>query len=345
MRVGEMQNRGATLAVRLRSCEQALRCAAAAVAVACMLGVVACGSPQAGIVRVGAYPTTEEPSREQVMLAPVLGAGEGGWCVTTTRGAAACPSAGAAVFRGPIVVEMWGGHGGAFGSEGSSVSLAGVREGIVLTTSDVAAVSFEGGAPIPTHPGPALPKGLRGAVLDLRDSSQGTVPPRLPRARFVALNSKGKAIAESSAHGPPLQFRVPSRRWGRSEHPQIGVCTVEARKIAGLVSEGGAVMTAIRPHVDVRGREFVDCLQSNYMLERWPIEVDVLVDAMHPGSTPATLPALQSLAGHPAVYEGPGPESDTLARRIPGAWLLVAKGENLGQRLRVLEHLHVMIRG
>jgi hypothetical protein len=32
-----------------------------------------------------------------------------------------------------------------------------------------------------------------------------------------------------------------------------------------------------------------------------------------------------------------------IARRIPGAWLVVANGENLQQRLILLEHLHATV--
>lgn len=100
-------------------------------------------------------------------------------------------------------------------------------------------------------------------------------------------------------------------------------------------------MPAIRRHRDVRGREFVDCVRTTYLLRNWPIEADVLLDAEHPGSTPAPLLALRPLHGHAGVFAGPGEEGDTVARRIPGAWLLVAKGEGLRQRLAFLGHLHV----
>jgi hypothetical protein len=70
---------------------------------------------------------------------------------------------------------------------------------------------------------------------------------------------------------------------------------------------------------------------------------NVLLDAAHPGSTPALLPAMQPLAGHPGVFRGPGVEGETIARRIPGAWLLVAKGKGLQQRLLVLSHIHVSV--
>jgi hypothetical protein len=104
------------------------------------------------------------------------------------------------------------------------------------------------------------------------------------------------------------------------------------------------MMTAVRPHKNVRGREFVDCVQVSYLFGGWPLEVNVLLDGAHPGATPAPLPALRALVGHRGVFEGPGLEAETVARRIPGAWILVARGESLKQRLAALEHLSITLR-
>jgi hypothetical protein len=314
----------------------------------CVLAVTACAGSAGGASQTHASQVRQVPSHDEVVLVPRLGAGDGGWCITTIRAASGCPSLGLSVSRGPIIIEHWSGQSTYFGGGRRSSGEGPVREGIVLTTSEVAAVSFEGGAPIATHAESALPDRLRGAILDLRGGSGGqvgglTVPPPLPRSHFTALNAKGEPIPQLHAPAPPLGFVVPNRSWGRSATQPPGVCGVEVRGLAGLVSEGGGVMTAVRPHPDVRGREFVDCERTTYLLDKWPLEVNVLLDAAHPGSTPARLPALQPLAGHPGLFEGPGLEADTIARRIPGAWLLVAEGEGLQQRLTFLEHLRATV--
>jgi hypothetical protein len=310
--------------------------------VASLLAATGCG----GLAAVGSQTGArghQEASRESVILAPNLGAGEGGWCVTTARGAGACPSAGMPVLRGPIIVEVWGGQGSSFGS-GRAMPVASIGEGMVLTSSDVAAVSFAGGTPIPTHAESSLPDHLRGAILNIRSASSGGVPIAVTSARFIALNADGQPMPETRSPGPRLQFHFPSQRLGHSADSETGVCSVDATGISGSVFEGGAVMTALKPHTDVRGKEFVDCLQASYRVEGWPLEVDVLLDAAHPGSTPATLPVAQPLAGHHGVFVGPGLEAESLARRVSGGWLLVSKGKDLGQRLAVLEHLYVSIR-
>lgn len=313
---------------------------AVTVAVVCPLAAAACGESARGASQTNTPQGTQVVSHEEVVLLPRLGAGEGGWCLTTIS-AVGCPTLHLPVFQGPIVIENWSGQG--------SSSQTPVREAVILTTSQVAAVSLEGRAPIATRAESVLPNHLRVAVVELRGGSGGrvlgiTAPPALPRSHFTALDSKGEAIPQRRTPGPPLEFEVPSRSWGQSASAPPGVCGIEAKGLAGLVSEGGSVMTTVRPHPDIRGREFVDCLRASYLLDNWPLEADVLLDAGHPGSTPPPLTAMRPLAGHPEIFQGPGVEGETIARRIPGAWLLVAKGKDLGQRLIFLEHLRVRIR-
>ena len=121
------------------------------------------------------------------------------------------------------------------------------------------------------------------------------------------------------------------------------VCRLEKEGLPGLVFEGGGLMSEIRPHRDIRGREFVGCVHANYLLDNWPLKADVLLDAEHPGSTPAGLPLMRRLAGRPGISQGPGAVGELVARRIPGAWILVWEGEGEDQRLRVPEHLRVKV--
>lgn len=80
-------------------------------------------------------------------------------------------------FQGPIVIENW--------KSESSSSEGAVREAVVLTTNEVAAISLEGRTPIPTHAESFLPDELRTAVVELRGGSDGNVlgvaaPPLCP---------------------------------------------------------------------------------------------------------------------------------------------------------------------
>jgi hypothetical protein len=314
------------------------------------LAAVACAG-FGGEARTGATRNRLVASHEEVVLLPSTGAGEGGWCMTTNAGGG-CPTFHLPVFQGPIVVESWSGREIYIMHDKAPLSEA-VREATLLTTSEVVAVSLEGGAPIATQAESALPGNLRGVVVERRGESNGRVrglfgtrmpaPLPFPRSRFIALNAKGEPIPQTRAPGPPLEFHVARQSWGPSRRAPRGVCGLVVRSLAGLVFKGGAVMTAVRPHLDVRGREFVDCVSASYLLNNWPLTADVLLDAAHPGVTPAPLPDMRPLAGHPMIFQAPGVEGETVARRLPGAWLVVAKGKGLPQRLTLLEHLRAMI--
>jgi hypothetical protein len=292
--------------------------------------------------------TMQRAGGGEVALMPImLGAGEGGWCLTTVAASGSgCPTYALAAregpFLGPIIVEDWTGASNSQGSHSSSADV-GVDEALVLTTSEVTAVALAGGVPIATHADPALPPGFRGADLELlgrgAESSLGiSAPPRLPRPQLAPIGANGKASTQHSTPGAPLDFEWPARSWGRGP-AATGVCGLEAKGLAGLTSGGGSVIPAVRPHADVRGREFVDCEHVTYQLNHWPIEANVLLDAARPGTAPAPLPAMHRLVRHPGISVTPGPGGELLARRASAAWLVVAGGRSLEQRVALLEHL------
>jgi hypothetical protein len=310
---------------------------ALAAVLVCLICVAACAGTVTAGSRRGVTPVVQKVSHEEVALKPSLEAGAGGWCVSTPNDGP-CPSLLRPVYKGPVVLELWNGRGS-----------PPVREGIVLTTSEATAVSFEGGASIPTRPEPGLPDGLRAAVLELRGGATRqvfgeTVPPPSPRAHFVALNAKGERLASSGVAAAPLAFQVSTRSWSHGESPARGICALEAQKLPGLAEKGGGVIRAVVRHANVRGREFVDCLRTRYVFQGWPLEANVLLDAANPGSEPGSLSYLRRLTGHPDVFVEPGHEGDSVARRVNHAWILVSGGKDLQQRLSVLEHLRITLR-
>lgn len=218
---------------------------------------------------------------------------------------------------------------------------------IALVRAPVVAVSFKGYKQIATHANTMLPDHLRGAIIELRDGSMSgplLKPPRFPRGSLIAWSKAGKPIAQTFTPGPPLAFEVPVRSWSNAAPARRGVCGISVSGIAGLELRSGGVVSELTPHADVLGKEFLNCAHSYYLLdEKWPLDAYVLLDAAHPGATPAPLPGMRPLTGHRGVFIGPGPESGELARRIPGAWLVISAGEGTSQRLRLLEHLHVTL--
>lgn len=266
-------------------------------------------------------------SATNVLLLPPMDGGGGGWCMTTTPGL--CSSRYSRPVRDPIIAETWFGQGP-----------PALDEGVVLTTDKVAAVLINGIGPISTRPESVLPDHLRTAVVNLRARNVFTP---ISHLRFIALNSTGSVIPSGSIH-PQLLFRAPSKMWRSPAVPPKGVCRLSTTALPSLVSVRGRVMTRFQSHRAIVGREFVSCISTEYLFKGRPIVAAVLVDASHPGSAkPAPLPAMQPLSGHAGVLGGPGIEGDTVARRIPGAWLVVAKGGNLSQRLTLLERLRAVI--
>jgi hypothetical protein len=292
---------------------------------------------------------TEVQTREAVAMLPPATAGDGGWCLRPVTGVG-CPTFGARLRPGPIILENW-----------TSISASGEPSavtGLVVTTSVVAAVSVEGGPPVDTHAQAGLVTGLRAVVIEFRGHSrslQGTGPPSIPAGRVVALSASGQTLPANTGSGAPLEFEFPSREFtGAHEGP--GICSL---KVSGMNvhPEGGRVLTAVDPHRDVLGREFINCVNVNYRvghasgLVSASLDASVLVDASHVGSTPGPLLDVRRLVGEPGVYEAPGIAGPLFARRVPGGWLTVGTPEravlgddvSMAQRVRLLEHLHARI--
>jgi hypothetical protein len=319
-----------------------LRGTAALAVAACLLTAASCSrstdtSTRTGVSRdIGTQVVRHEP----VLLLPTITGGEGGWCVTLYSGV--CPTANPVrTFHDPIVAESWSGHG-----------LPEVDVGFALTTSEVAAVSIDGGRAIPTRAESVLPDDLRAAVVELRGGPYRHVPGfninvrsvPLGSLRFTPLSSRGEPIPQAAEQNAPLAFYMPGRGWSRPASPPQGVCGIRAVHLGGLVAPAGFVLIHVQLHTGLIGRPFVSCASNSYSLDGWPLVASVLLDAARPGSTPAALPGMTPLAGHTGCFQAPVAEGEATVRRIPGAWLVVAKGEDLRQRLTLLEHLRATVR-
>jgi hypothetical protein len=331
-------------------CEMALR---RSIIVTICLGTLLAGGAVALAITGGEPDASvrfrEVAIHERVVLLPSGEVGVGGWCLTTLGegGQTGCTASGPPAFRGPIVAEEAQPHILVVGRG------APARVVIVLTTSQVAEVSFEGYERISTHADALLPDHMRGAVLELRGRTDEArtgesalrVSRMLDNIKIIAWNGDGSPIAPTSVSAPALTFSVPSRNWSRGQRAPRGVCSISLDGLDEASSfQGGAVMTAVRPRRDVRGREFVNCARVEYRLAgKWFAGADVLLDAAHPGATPARLPGIRPLPGHSGVFLVAGAGGKELARRIPDAWLLVTQGGDLAQRLALLEHLRATV--
>jgi hypothetical protein len=312
---------------RRQACSVGLKRMAAGVAVAtCVLVVSSCSAspaPVAVAVRDG-----------EVLLVPQVRAGWAGWCmaVVTKQSGGCGENPGAS---GAILFESW--------SSGE-----GVTTGAGLTTGEVAAVSVDGGRPVPTRRASTIAGtfGLRSVIVEIH-SKKLEAEDNKSFPHFTPLNANGTVIHRTAGPSIRLGFNVPVREWQQPEHEPFGICELSVEKWSGVSARWGGIVPSVRrSYSGLLGHPFLSCASAEYFREEQPIEAGILLDASHPGVDPAPLPAMKAVAGHPGIFEAQGEagEGQMLGRRVPGAWLVVEEGGiTFGERLTLLEHLHARI--
>jgi hypothetical protein len=282
-----------------------------------------------------------------VLLVPELSGGWAGWSLATsyqtrTEGSGSGGPLGR-TSTGPILAE-----------ESCDESQTGIHL-YALTTSEVAAVSVNGGTPIPTTTNATLPDGLRAVAVEvLRHNGHPSIGLHCPR--MTPLDADGMPIREAGKRAARLRFanRLPgTKRWTRGvpgEHPgwnarrpAHGACELRATQLPRETSaRWGNVATVIRPEKGLVGQALLSCVDITYFyLGEYALDAAVLLNASHPGAAPPPLPGMKPLAGHPGIFEAPSSDGEMAARRIPGAWLVVEENDDIGLRVPVelLEHL------
>lgn len=273
-----------------------------------------------------------------VRLSPALDGGQYGWCVGVEEhagliGYGACGMTPMASM--PLATQL----------SGSSASAR--KEGIVvLVTPQVRAILVNGRRRVPTLTLPGLPYGLRAArvVIPLQiktypDGRRGIAS--IPRPKLTPLDARGRAIPSGFASEEPVPSR--SRPLGDSA---TGPCRLRAVGIPGLVAKWSHVAAAVRPFPgELVGRGFFSCIDTEYYLHHWPLDAAILLDAAHPGTAPAVIPGLTAVRSEHGYFNGPGDfKGELTATRIGNAWLVLAGGSGLAQRIEVLRHLTATVR-
>jgi hypothetical protein len=320
------------------------RCSVAIVVMFAMGSLGACGGSVARAGKsVGRDEVTQIVTDEYVVLVPHVLGGEGGWCMVRPRanfGPGPCEDSPGV---GPILAESWAASSGA--GSGASGSESPVAKGVAVTTSAVASVSVSGGRPIPTRPEGVLPSGVRAVSVELRGPTQpkSEIEFALTRRRFTPVNSHGLAMPQTGA-GLVLGFKAPASTWRSSEREPAGLCTIAPDAVDGLRALGGAVATRVVSADDVPGEPLLSCISVRYGGRGSSLIASVLLDARHLGRAPGVLPTAQLISGGSGVYSALGDAGAMVARRIPGAWLVVSGGDSQNQRLRLLMQLDAAIR-
>jgi hypothetical protein len=291
-------------------------------------GAVAHASARTGASRRSAAPGFG------IRLSPALDGGQYGWCVGLEE---------------PGFSGIAGGGCSATPTQSLPLSMVLTsadartrRESIVvLTTPQVAAVRLSAHRVVATTALPGLPYGLRAARIVVpftgRRSAGGRIVfPAPAEPSLTPLNSAGRPIASApvrpSAQTPALAARGP--------------CTLKAAGVPGLAAKWSHVASEIVPYRGALvGRAFFSCIDTEYYLHDWPLDAAILLDAAHPGSAPAAIPGLSPVPGRAGYVNGPGDfKGELTAIRRDDAWLVVAGGSGLSQRIDVLSHLAAIVK-
>jgi hypothetical protein len=212
---------------------------------------------------------------------------------------------------------------------------------VVMADPQVSAIQVNGHERVPTLSLTGLPYGLRAAriVFPLRITRTAHGRPTLVTPReptLVALNAQGRALSSNVGALPGGSVQLAAH----------GPCALNAGGLAGLTPEWSHIASAIVPFAGtIVGRAFFSCIDTEYDLHGWALDAAVLLDATHPGVPPAPIPGLVRVEAHPGYFNGPGDfKGELTAVRRGNAWLVVAGGRNLEQRLEVLGHLETVVR-
>ncbi len=301
------------------------------------------------------------PSEYAIDVSPYLNAGQSGWCagvITTEQRRFRGWSEGCGGTPGlPIVAESY------VAAEAHHATL-----NWAITTASVAAVRF-GGNVVRTRPDPRLPAGFRAAVeivapgrtpaprsqrevVHLHQTHGGILIVSRPRT-VEALDASGSVIhgARALYYAPPRPARGASIRprvqktvyWAPPQAPPNRPCAIHSGQLRGPQPQWGNVATRIDPVGGVPDSAFISCADTEFYWQRWPLAAAVLLNAAHPGAEPAAFPQLRPVRGHPGVFDAPGGVQGHLTgRRMNGAWLVVQGGQDLSQRLALLNELAVI---
>jgi hypothetical protein len=189
---------------------------------------------------------------------------------------------------------------------------------------------------------------MRYAALPVRSSNVTNVAP-------VAFNARGQRITTAGFEPMPKRHQFEGtyapRAWTAPSPPPAAPCELSASGLSGLSPVGGDVVARVKGYRMFETRAFQSCADTYYALDSSTLEAAVLLDAEHPGATPATLPYLTRAPGAAGVFDAPGGimrgghsgSNNLTAERLPGAWLVVTGGSGPAQQLQLLRHLHATI--
>jgi hypothetical protein len=273
-------------------------------------------------------------------ISPALEGGASGWCIREGNGGGSCATLPVQTSiperaAGSVVARYFVPIGSVAGWTGNDHE----ARITALLGSAVSSVRANG-RPTRLVVRAALPYELRLAQIDLqRPGGFGSPMPAL-----LALDARGKPLGYLDLEPNGFARRV--RWWQKPQRGAPGACQIRAHRLPALEPEWGHVAAAIKPYPGrIMGRAFFSCIDTEYYLHNWPLETAILLDAQSPGRPPAPIPGMTPVPRSPGLFGAPGDwHGDITAARRGNAWLVVAGGSGLTQRVQVLRHLRASVR-
>jgi hypothetical protein len=311
---------------------------AAALGVGCALCVIACSKSDGAVAGHQAGSGVSQVTGEhEVVLAPLLGSGTAGWCVRNV-----------AMRASRCSVPEW--SDGPIFTESCNTQSSTVVEAYALTSPSTSAVSVAGGAAVPTRAETALPAGLRAVWVQLHYAKH----PQLSACpKFRAAGVSAPAGVREGTHRGQLGVLAGNvvrwkrqRRGGMISQPE-GACEIDPDSSSGFEAQSGALVKRVMPMRGLFDGAFISCASLIYAWRKTgalSFGAAILLDAASPGRSLGPLPGMVSVRGHSGVFQAQGPGGALVARRVPGAWLVVQEGgAGLNEPLMLLAHLRAMI--
>lgn len=302
-------------------------------------GLVSLSSPipaSASVPEVGQANAPPPPTNPvELRVAPALQAGALGWEYVETEANGAGGGSCCSALTHPAQILS-----------GSKSSGSGPWwTATVLAAPEVAAVSLEGRAPVPTRSG-GLPYGMRSAIVPVKHL--GVTP--------VAYDAHGQQVKTKGFETLPKRHEfegpyAPHTWTAPASPPASAACALSASGLSGLSPIGGGVVLHVTGYKVFESHAFQSCADTDYRLGKSTLLAAVLLDAEHPGSKPAALPYMKPVSGLPGVFEALGGgfmhglngSHELTAKRLPGAWLVVTGGSGPAQQHKALRSLHASV--
>jgi hypothetical protein len=188
---------------------------------------------------------------------------------------------------------------------------------------------------------------------------------------IVPLDRSGQVIAfhitPPPDEAPPLTWTAPDavKRWWPLNgftvpyqgpattprpRPRPGVCELAQHGLPALHVQFGHTIAWIAPVHDALGEVFLSCVDAEYYMDGWPLQVSVLLDGHRPGQVLGPIPGARPVPGQPEMVNLPTghfPSSlfsrnfGVTAKRVGNAWLVAQGGSGLAQRVQVLNSLRI----